>query len=485
MSFVKGQDREQIVMSSLEDMIPLDSQVRLMDLLVDGVISQDPESYHWKGLSDSGRPAYSPSVLLKLYLYGYSNKIVSSRKLEIECKRNIELKWLLKNLSPDFKTIADYRKDNSVAISKMTVSFKVLLKNSDLITGNLVALDGTKIKANASPARNLNEEDIKKRICSYEEEISNYLSLLQQNDIKEDLTETDIDDFTTIESITEKISDLRAKKEYLQNSLKRRKDNNDINVSSTDSESRLVKNRKEMFYGYNLQVLVDSLYKLIISARMQQSPNDLNQMLPLLDNLKKELDIEPEEIVADRGYSNTRAIQDIEKERSTNVYVPIDEPKGEFSKQNFAYDVDNNQYICPKGHVLKQTKGLHKKRNRLYLIYQCNSTECDQCPSKLDCTKSTRGRTITRFLDEEWVKKYKQRIRDDRGNSLLQKRMAMIEHVFGILKCWMGKIPLLMRGRKKVQTEINLYVTAYNLKRVITLFGFDQVKAMILSLNHS
>jgi len=483
MSYVKGQDRQQMFISSLDEMIAPENPIRIMDLLVDRFVLENPEKYHWRGFREtgSGRPAYSPSDMLKLYLYGYSNRIVSSRKLEAECHRNIELKWLLNNLAPDFKTIADYRRDNSQAISEMTISFNLLLKSKDLIKGNLMALDGTKIKANANPGKNLTHDEIRDKIYEYEKEIFRYLYLLQDNDVNDELAELDEKKFKTVESIKEKISDLTGQKEHLEECLKRLKENRGSNASSTDPESRLVKNRKDLYYGYNLQVIVDSLYKLIASAQVRQSPNDLHQMLPALDNLKKELDLDPTVIVADKGYDNPQVIRQIEQERETEVYVSVNESSDQYGKHSFTFDEEQNCYICPQGQVLKQKRGLHKGRSRLARLYQCRADICNQCPNKSDCTESNRGRSITRYEDEKWRDHYVRKVDSEPVKSILQQRMCIIEHVFGVLKCWMGKIPLLLRGKDKVQTEINLYVTAYNLKRIISLFGYDGAKEMILS----
>lgn len=483
MGYVKGQDRRQVIISSLDEMITEDNPVRLMDLLVEGLISQAPEKYRWKGHSKSGRPAYSASDLLKLYLYGYSNKIVSSRKLEMECHRNLELKWLLNNLTPDFKTIADYRRDNAEAISEMTISFNVLLKSKELIRGDLMAIDGTKIKANANPGKNLSQSEVTAKICEYEKEILRYLYLLQDNDIKDDLVELDEGKLNTVESIQDKISDLTDKKEHLEECLNRIKKNRGSNASSSDPESRLVKNRQELFYGYNLQVIVDSLHKLIATAQMRQSPNDLHQMLPALETLKKELGIEPEIIVGDKGYDNPSALQAVEQSGKTEVYVPVEESRDQYVKQNFIFDEENNCYICPRGHTLKQKRGLHKSRGRMGILYQCKAEICNKCPDKGSCTDAKNGRSITRLVDEQWREDYVKRVQSESVKSLLQRRMCLIEHVFGVLKCRMGKIPLLLRGRDKVQTEINLYVTAYNMNRIITILGFDKVREMIMSMN--
>jgi len=477
MSYIFGEDRTQSMITSLDGQISGDNPVRLIDLLVDKLLLEDINKYVIKGTSGTGRPAYHPKHLLKLYVYGYMNRISSSRRLEVETKRNIELKWLINNVSPDFKTIADFRKDNSDAIKELTLRLKHLLNNQGLITGQLMALDGTKIKANAG-AKELSHEQLTDNLKQLEIEIERYLSLLENNDLKNDLDELETNAMEDAEKIADKIIELQAKHEKLQKLQKHASSSRRGKVNPTDPDCRKMKDRKESFSGYNLQIIVDSMFKLIASANIRQSPNDRQEMLPALEELKENMDIEPTILLADNGYDNVAALQDIEAEGKTEALVMIKELKtsgGDYSKWSFKYDKNTDCYYCPQGHELKRIGGIQKRKDRLAVVYHCKKKICDNCISRSKCIRGKQGRTITRYTDEIWVEAYRKKVQSPMKKALLKRRKAFVEHVFGVLKCWMGKIPLLLRGKKKVQTEINLYATAYNLKRLIKLLGFDGV----------
>ena len=298
MSYIFGEDRTQSTISSLDEQLSPDNPVRLIDLLVDKLLREDISKYVIKGTSRTGRPAYHPKHLLKLYVYGYMNRIVSSRRLEMESKRNIELKWLINNVSPDFKTIADFRKDNNDAIKELTLRLRYLLSNQGLITGQLMALDGTKIKANAG-AKELSHEQLTASLKQLEEEIERYLGLLEHNDLKNDLDELDTNAMGNAEMIAAKIIELQAKQEQLQDLQKHASSSRRGKTNPTDPDSRMIKGRKERFSGYNLQIIVDSMFKLIASAKIRQSTNDLQEMLPALEDLKENMNIEPTILLAD------------------------------------------------------------------------------------------------------------------------------------------------------------------------------------------
>ena len=482
MSYIFGEARTQSTISSLDEQISGDNPVRLIDLLVNMLYSEDISQTVSKGTKTTGRPAYHPCHMIKLYIYGYMNKIPSSRRLEMETKRNIELKWLINNICPDFKTISDFRKDNQEIITNMTHRFNKMLRDKGLIAGELMVLDGTKLKANAG-AKELSCEQLMSKLQDIEAEIKRYFSLLQSNDINEDLNELDVSSLDNVDMIAAKVIELQAKQAQLQELQKQASETKRGKVNSTDPESRMMKGRKESFPGYNLQIIVDSLFKLVASSQVTQSINDRNEMLPALQNLKETMDIEPTVLLADNGYDNVAALQAIEAEGKTEALVMINAEQtleDSYSKWSFAYDEEKDCYYCPMDNVLKRRGGIQKRKERLAVVYQCNKKLCDNCPQKANCVKGKEGRTITRYTDENWVEEYRKKVQSPLNKALLKRRKAIVEHVFGILKCWMGKIPLLLRGKKKVQTEINLYTTAYNMKRLIKLFGFDGVKSMIM-----
>lgn len=483
LSYIFGEDRMQSTISSLDEQISADNPVRLIDLLVNLLYVEDIGNSVVKGTKSTGRPAYHPRHMIKLYIYGYMNKIPSSRKLEAETKRNIELKWLINNICPDFKTISDFRRDNQEAISNLTQRFNQMLKDKGLIAGELMALDGTKIKANAG-AKELSCEQLAASLQAIEADIERYFSLMQQNDLRDELDGMDSSAMDTVDKITAKIIELQTMQEQIHELQKHASSTKRGKVNPIDPESRMMKGRKESFSGYNLQIIVDSLFKLIASAQITQSSNDRNEMIPALQNLKETMDIEPIVLLADNGYDNVAALQAIESEGKTEALVMIGEEKvskDSYAKWSFTYDEEKDCYYCPMGQELKRRGGIQKRKGRWAVAYQCRKKICDNCPNRAECNNSKEGRSITRYTDEKWVVAYRKKIQSSINRALLRRRKAIVEHVFGVFKCWMGKIPLLLRGQKNVQTEINLYTTAYNMKRLIKLFGFDGVTGLILA----
>lgn len=483
MSYIFGEDRTQSTISSLDEQVSADNPVRLIDLLVNILYGEGIDNLIPKGTKSTGRPAYHPRHMIKLYVYGYMNKIPSSRRLECEAKRNIELKWLVNNICPDFKTISDFRRDNQDTITNLTHRFNQMLKEKGLIAGELMALDGTKIKANAG-AKEISCEQLAASLQELEADIERYFALLQQNDLRDELDDMDISTLDNVDKIATKIIELQTKQAQLQELQKHATSIKRGKVNPTDPESRMMKGRKESFSGYNLQVIVDSLFKLIASAQVTQSLNDCNEMIPALQNLKETMDTEPTVLLADNGYDNVAALQAIEAEGKTEALVMIGEennPEDSYGKWSFTYDEEKDCYLCPMGHEMKRRGGIQKRRDRLAIIYQCRKKSCDSCPSRGKCNKSKEGRTITRYTDEKWVEGYRKKVQSPMNKALLRRRKAIVEHVFGVLKCWMGKIPLLLRGQRKVQTEINLYTTSYNLKRLIKLLGFDGVTSLMMA----
>lgn len=482
MSYIHGTTRDQCTISTLDEQIDPTNPVRLIDWICDLVLLEDIEKYTIKGKSRVGRPAYHPKHMLKLYVYGYMNKIASSRRLEAECRRNIELKWLINNVCPDFKTIADFRSTNSDAIKELTLRVRYRLVNQGLITGELMALDGTKIKANAG-ANEISYEEITRDLQEIEAKIEGYFNLLRCNDLADELTELNVSSMDSEEMIAGKIAELQKRQQELQTLHNHASESPRKKVNPTDPESRMIRSRKESFSGYNLQIIVDSMYKLIASAQVRQSNNDRQEMIPALENLKDTMDMEPSILLADNGYENVAMQQKIEAEGKTEALVNITEEKvsgGSFGKWSFDYDEELDCYRCPTGHLLKRRGGIQVRKGRKAVVYQSKKKVCAACPSREKCSKSKSGRTITRFTDEKWVEEYRKKVCSPANKALQKRRKAIVEHVFGVLKCWMGKIPLLLRGQKKVQTEINLYTTAYNLKRLIKILGFDKVKSMIM-----
>jgi transposase len=490
MGYAEGTDRNQILcMYSLEEEIAIDNSVRIIDLLVEKVFHDKPELHSRKGDNEVGRPPYSPKAMIKLFLYGYTNRISSSRRLADECKRNIEVKWLINSLEPQYHAIADFRKNNKQLIKNITITFRIMFKDWGLISGNRVAIDGTKIKGNTNSYTLLSPSKLEEKISNLDIDIERYLKLLDENDNgRKESVENVNDDSNIKDSIQQQIEKLQIKQNELKRLLEQSKAENNRKIPQTDSDARSMIKGRSSLIGYNVQFIVDSLHKLILATHVSDSGSDLNQMLPTMKALEEKLDIVPGELIADNGYENVAAIQEQEEKTETKVYVMgkrREQSKNKkYKKDEFSFNEEEDCYICPEGNKL--TRGVkspaYRKKNRLAVLYKGSPETCNKCAQKGNCTLSDNGRHIYRYVDEDWIIEYHQKMRTNYAKSILRKRKGMIEHVFGVLKCWMGKYPLLLRGKNNIETEINIYATAYNIKRIVNLYGFELVKEMIMGV---
>ena len=295
---------------------------------------------------------------------------------------------------------------------------------------------------------------------------------------------------SAINSLQRQIEQLQLEQERLTKLLERSESENNRKIPSTDPDAISMFKGRNSLIGYNVQFIVDSLHKLIMSTHVSNSSSDQKQMIPALDALERETGIVPGELIADNGYENVDAVQAIEKKGKTDVFIMVKRSKiketgkkDKYKKKDFIYNKEKDIYICPEGKELKRVfKTPAYRKSRLAIMYRGNSDICNTCPHKSLCTTSKRGRYIYRYVDEEWAEEYWERMKAPYSKTLLKSRKGMIEHVFGTMKIWMGKMPLLLRSKEKVETEINIYATAYNLKRIINLFGFEKVREMIMGL---
>jgi len=315
MHYLSGCPRNQLqLFTSLEDSISDDNPVRLIDALVDLFYSHDPLRFSYKGECSKGRKAYSPSVFLKLYLYGYLNRINSSRRLETETYRNIEVKWLLCDLHPDFKTIADYRKDNKDAIRYVTISFRRFLKEEGFISGNKITYDGTKVKACNSKEKVITNKQIFSRLSKLEAQLEDYLCQLDSNDHNED-TEQEADHFGVGADINkdllEEVCKLRGEIEELRNKQESIRAGGYNSYCSTDPDAHLMKSRDGFIPGHNVQIGTDSKHKMIVMAEVIPEINDVQALEANIENTREQLDIVPDIVLADKGYSNIAQIESI------------------------------------------------------------------------------------------------------------------------------------------------------------------------------
>jgi len=488
MHYVEPCDRNQLSLANnMNDWVSPDNVVRLIDVLVDQVVKAQPGCFANRGLQELGRKAYRPETLMKLYLYGYLNGICSSRKLERECYRNVETMWLLGLLRPDHKTISDYRKDNPEAIRQICLSFRGFLKEQGFIGGHTVAYDGTKLKANAS-RETVKRTGLDKQLKKLETELDKYLNQLQNNDIVEDIEEqlnTLSVDYQVEPLLLQKIAELQKQLETLQAQKEFMKSEGLDCYAPADPDARIMKSRDGYIPAYNVQAGVDKKNKMIILAEVTNRPNDKAELPANIDQTVAQTGIIPTVVEADRGYANLDGIQAIEeKYEGTQCVVPLEKSPQEIKDQAadlaFTYDPTNDCYICSEGRELPLLTRNKKKRGELYNVYQGS---CAGCPRKSSCTTSKRGRTIHRNVNKPWIDQYKQRLTQPAIKKKILERKTVAEHPFGTLKYLLGKIPLRLRGMGKVQIEVDIITTAYDLKRLISLESMENLLFRVQ--NHS
>ena len=476
MHYKTGSTREQFILfNNLEDSITPDNPVRLIDRLVDKLYAHNTSNYEYKGQSLMGQKAYPPTLFIKLYLYGYLNRISSSRRLETETHRNIEVKWLLCDMHPDFKTIADYRKDNKQAIRQTTLEFRKFLIHESYIEGNKITYDGSKVKACSSREKVITTTNLSLRLQNLEKQLDAYLEQLSSNDNVEDLRE----DFSTLSmelgverSVLEEISKLKSRIAELESVQSQMKFEGKTSHCPTDPDARLMKSRDGHIPAYNLQTGTDSKHKMIVFSELSNHTNDIQLLEDNYHTTVEQTGIEPELLLADSGYANLQQIESIESTTRTQCVIPVVEhatkTKDKKNGITFTYDEETAGYRCVEGNILEY-KGNTIHANMSYKIYRAKKQQCLGCPLRDKCTRSKHGRTIKIPENENFKNEYLKRMRTAEMKKLIKERKTLIEHVFGTMKRWMGKVPILLISQKKVQIEIDLYATAYNLRRLFSI----------------
>ena len=421
-----------------------------------------------------GRPAYHPAVMLKIYIYGYFNRIQSSRRLEREAGRNVELMWLTCRLMPDFKTIADFRKDNGPAICKVCREFVLICRKLNLFTKALVAIDGSKFKAVNARDRNYTKGKIKHRLEQIDQSIARYLGQIESND----RSGADDVDYKT-EQLENKISRLQGEVDRL-NSLQKnllKKDNQQISLTDPDARSMATSGRGSGMVGYNVQSAVDTKHHLIVAHAVTNVGHDRSALHEMSKAAKEVIGGETLDVVADRGYYNGREILKCEQSGIT-PYVPKTHTsnslsKGLYDKRDFRYRPEDDVYVCPAGERLKWRMRTVEKGKELNKYWSSN---CKTCSLKPKCTTG-KSRRVTRWQHEAILEVMEARLAQN--PDMMTIRKSTVEHPFGTIKSWMGATHFQMRTLKNVSTEMSLHVLAYNLKRVIKIIGITPLMEAI------
>jgi transposase len=475
MNYIRGSDREEILLlpEALEDYIGQENPVRFIDAFV-GQLDLKATGFARAQLPETGRPPYDPGDLLRLYLYGYLNRVRSSRGLEGEAARNLELIWLLRRLRPDFKTIADFRRENGSGIKQVCRDFILLCRKLELFGGELVAIDSTKIKAQNAKGRNYSAAKVQSLLKEVEKKVSSYLEELDQIDAEES-KQTCPERLSTAE-LKEKIAQLQQRKEELKNLAEEVKDKGQVSLSDPDSRSMSMGHGSQV--GYNVQVAVEAKHSLIIASEVTQTTSDLGALGTMALQAQDALGREQLSVVADKGYYNGKEIL-LCAEIGVTAY--IDKPLtsantklGLYGKERFKYDAQKNCYICPAGAELTYRFSTNEL-GRAISYYETKA--CRKCALKAQCTRNKDNRRITRLAGEEVQEKMAERVH--RNPQLMRRRKALIEHCFGTIKRSFGYDYFLCRGKEKVTTEFHLTVLAYNLKRVCNLVGVQKLMAAV------
>jgi transposase len=471
--FVEGEDRTQSTLfpERLDDYIAEDNPVRVIEVFVDALDLKGLgfERYQPRAM---GRPPYHPSTLLKLYIYGYLNRIQSSRRLERETQRNVEVMWLTQRLVPDHKTISDFRKDNGKAIVGVCREFVGVCRRLELFTQAVVAIDGSKFKAVNHRDKNFTEAKMKARQKRVERHIARYLAELDEADRAQpsvpEAKVTGLQDKLT--KLKEEMARLKALEERMLNAP-------DKQLSLSDPDSRSMKTRGTGIVGYNVQAAVEPEHHLIVAHEVTNVGSDRAQLAAMAERAREAMDTKELSAVADRGYFSGTQIVDCE-EAGITAYVPkpltsSGRKAGRFTKQDFVYEPEHDQYRCPAGEAL--TWRFVSVEHGLNLnVYW--ATACKDCSIKAQCTTGPERR-IKRWEHEEVLDAMQARL--DAAPEKMQLRRQTVEHPFGTLKAWMGATHFLTKTLPRVSTEMSLHVLAYNMKRVMNLLGVGMlVEAM-------
>ena len=465
--YIEGRDRTQTVLfpERLDDWIHEDSTVRVIDVFVEG-LDLRKLGFERAEPAGMGRPGYRLTTLLKIYVYGYLNRVQSSRRLEAEAQRNIELIWLTGRLAPDFKTIADFRRDNGEAIGKVCKEFVLLCRRLKLFTDGIVAIDGSKFKAVNNRDKNFTDRKLEARIEQLEDSIKRYLVELDRADRDAAAVLP-----ARVEHLKQKIAKVKQQIEALNEIGKQMKASEDGQISLTDPDARSMatSGRGTGIVGYNVQAAVDAKHHLIVAHEVTNVGHDRDQLAHMAKLARAATGQDDLIAVADKGYYEGHEILEAEL---AGVAVVVPRPmtsnnaaKGLFDKRDFVYDDKADQYRCPAGSVAIRRMTVEEAGKTLHKYW---SSDCSGCALKPRCTTGQQRR-ISRWEHENILDAVQARL--DGAPQAMTLRRQTVEHVFGTLKAWMGTTHFLTKKLPRVRTEMNLQVLAYNLKRTIKILG--------------
>lgn len=473
MNYVGTENRYQysIAPMCMDDYINNDNVCRVIDAFCES-LDRVKMGFKHAETSKTGRPPYDPKILIKLYLYGYLNRINSSGMLAKEATRNIEIFWLIEKQTPSKRTLCYFKEHNTSAIKKVFYEFNKICKGLNLFGGETIAVDSVKIRANNSKHNNHRKEDIDKYLEGIDARIEKYFELLNEADLNENNEHSYCE-----KEIKWTIEKLLKKKEKYEEYQKELIENNNKEISVIDADSRNMRqgSGKGFDISYNTQVSVDAKNKLIVTYETTNKANDFGQLEKITDNVKEFLEKDEIIVLADAAYHDSMEILKCE-EKGTTCIIPArkqgKQPSNEkYHRENFSYDVQKDVYICPEGQLLSYSYQ-HKTAKGKTLLAYSNASTCRNCPQKINCTKNKNGRVIDRFENQTKIEKINQR---NDELKMKYKRHAIVEHPFGTIKWVWGFNRYQTRGFAKVGAENALIFCAYNMRRAINILGIDKI----------
>ena len=481
MQHITGISRQQLRISSLEDAIAPDNQVRFIDAFV-GYIDLYKLDFAVKTIKTEGRPSFNSKVFLKIYLYGYLNGVRSARDLEKECIRNMEMQWLLEAIVPNYHSISDFRKNNPVALKKLFKLFVLFLKDADLIGCETIAIDGTKSRSHNSKKANFNQKKIDKHLEYIEDKTQEYLTALEENDDKESPAK--------IQNIQQKIDRLKGNKLRYESLEEKLKQSGEPQISTTDSDARaLLVQGQVVEISFNLQAAVDAKHNLVVATHTINK-NDRSALSAIAIEAKENLGIETYTALVDKGYHNGKQIEICKQANITTIVAQPEQGKSnengttkDYLVAQFQYNQDTDTYTCPQSETLKTTGSWHKKTTDRdsYNFKKYRTPKCKACPVKHLCTSRAGGREIDRSQYADAVEENNKRYREN--PQLYRKRQEINEHIFGTIKRQWGYNHTNLTGLEKVNGEHSLIMLVYNIKRSINILGVPDLIAKLKKWN--
>ena len=473
-------NRQQISLlpPSIEDYVHETNPVRAIDAYVDSLDLAKQGFLNTAGGICAGQPAYPPEALLKLYLYGHINKVRSSRRLENETYRNLEVIWLVEELRPSYKTIADFRKNNSKALTATNRGFVLLCKELHLFGGESLGIDGSFFKADASKDSIYTEDKLHQQLQQLEQKIKAYQEQLALQDEADN--QAGLGSLTEDKQLNEKITALKEQQAVKKALQKRLQESDDKQVSVIDPDARLLSKRGQSIAGYNVQIAVDAKHKLIVAEAVTQDGNDSQQLVPMIDKAQDIPASTNLTVLADSGYYEGNPIKQCEDQHIT-VYVAVPDKskgikaQGRYTRDQFKFNAESGVYTCPQGIPLTRYGTPHQINNKTYDRYKSKVSACKQCPVRSQClTDKANSKQLMRWEHEDVAERHHTRMQNSKG--IMRRRSILVEHPFGTLKRRAGWDHFLMRGPEKSKGEFSLMVLGYNFTHVLNILGIDTLR---------